>query len=263
MAIRRKAEDGRVSMFLRLSIPGGDAPVEIADYLATLPEPTYGGQLQDLAAPGLAAEGQMAITYTELLVPLADGSIVTLRQPQYAVETPGYGPLHPDTMLSPRVTPQMIGLGLLEAIPAADILAHAGTPRMRMAMAFPGRANIVMSVEHGVPMLGRFGLKAGAPTIREQSAAAFAGDMGLSTPLHPEPWGDCTPGGNRVPHGAPRARAGLRDGLEVDAQSLDLVTSMPATSPCLPAARFQIRRCCAARRCSTICNALPAMCRNS
>lgn len=217
------AEDGRVSMFLRLSIPGGDAPAEIADYLATLPEPTYGGQLQDLAAPGLAAEGQMAITYTELPVPLADGSIVTLRQPQYAVETPGYGPLHPDTMLSPRVTPQMIGLGLLEAIPAADILAHAD-PEDADGDGISGRANIVMSVEHGVPMLGRFGLKAGAPTIREQSAAAFAGDMGLSTPLHPEPWGDCTPVETVCRMALHGQEPGLRDGLEVDAQSLDLVT---------------------------------------
>ena len=44
----------RVSMFLRLSVPGGTAPAEIADYLATLPDPTYGGQLQDLAVEGLS-----------------------------------------------------------------------------------------------------------------------------------------------------------------------------------------------------------------
>ena len=39
------------------------------------------------------------------------------------------------------------------------------------------------SAELGVPEIGRFGLKAGAATVRDQSAAAFSGDMGLSTPL--------------------------------------------------------------------------------
>ena len=46
-------------MFLRLSVPGGSAPGEIEDYLSTLPDPVYGGQLQDFAAPGQAAEGRM------------------------------------------------------------------------------------------------------------------------------------------------------------------------------------------------------------
>jgi CxxC motif-containing protein (DUF1111 family) len=73
-------------------------------------------------------------------------------------------------------------------------------------------------------MLGRFGLKAGAPTVREQSAGAFAGDMGLSTALHPDPSGDCTavqPDCRAAPAGQ---EAGVRDGLEVDRESLDLVT---------------------------------------
>ena len=75
----------------------------------------------------------------------------------------------------------MIGLGLLEAIPAADILANAD-PGDADGDGISGRPNIVWSVEYGRPMLGRFGLKAGAPTIRHQSAAAFAGDIGISSP---------------------------------------------------------------------------------
>ena len=64
----------------------------------------------------------MAITYQDQPVTLGDGSVVTLRKPTYALADPGYGPPHLDLMLSPRVAPEMIGLGLLEAIPAADIL---------------------------------------------------------------------------------------------------------------------------------------------
>lgn len=216
-------DSSRVSMFLRLSIPGGDPVPGIEGWLATAPEPTYGTQLQDLAAPGHTPEGQMQVTYTEEPVTLADGTVVSLRRPDYAVSDPGQGALHPDVMMSPRVAPQMIGLGLLEAIPAADILAHADEADAD-GDGISGRPNIVPSAQFGVPMLGRFGLKAGAPTVREQSAGAFAGDMGLSNPLHPDPWGECTPAQTAcrtAPHGQ---EPGIRDGLEVDGQSLDLVT---------------------------------------
>ena len=217
------ADEPRVSAFLRLSIPGGTKPEGIEDYLATLPEPTYGSQLQDFAAPGHTPEGQMQVSYTEHSVTLSDGLVIKLRRPDYRISNLGHGPLHPATQLSPRVAPQMIGLGLLEAIPAADILALAD-PQDSDGDGISGRPNIVMSAEYGLPMLGRFGLKAGAATVKEQSAAAFSGDMGLSTPLHPAPSGECTSAQGacrNAPHGQ---EPGSRDGLEVDGQSLDLVT---------------------------------------
>ena len=213
----------RVSMFLRLSVLGGPSPEGIADWIATSPDPTYGSQLQDLAAPGHAAEGRMDVAWTETPIPLADGTIVTLRAPSYSFADPAFGPAAANLLLSPRIAPQMIGLGLLEAIPAADILALAD-PDDTDNDGISGRPQIVPSLEYGTPMLGRFGLKAGAPTVREQSAGAFAGDMGLSSPLHPDPWGDCTanqPTCRDAPHGQEPA---IRDGLEVDAPSLNLVT---------------------------------------
>lgn len=218
------AQDGRVSMFLRLSVPAqvtdlaGTGAEDIAEWLATAPEPHYGGQLQDLSVPGLPPEGRMEVTYAPLPVRLADGAEVTLRAPTYAVSSLSGPPLALETMLSPRIAPQMIGLGLLEAIPAADILALAD-PDDRDGDGISGRAQIVPSVEQGTPMLGRFGLKAGSPTVREQSAAAFAGDMGLSTPLHRDAWGDCPSDACRdAPSGAGE------DGVEVSGDSLDLVT---------------------------------------
>ncbi|PZR00820.1 MAG: thiol oxidoreductase [Cereibacter sphaeroides] len=216
-------QDRTMSMFLRLSVPGGTAPAEIADYLATLPEPTYGGQLQDFSTPGIAPEGRMVITYSEKPVTLADGTVINLRAPSYSIDALSQGPLAPGTMISPRVTPQMIGLGLLEAIPAADILAGQD-PDDTDGDGISGRANLVWSDEFQRPMLGRFGWKAGTATIREQAADAFSGDLGLSTVLRPDPWGDCTPAQTacrEAPHGQ---EPGVRDGLEVDGQSLDLVT---------------------------------------
>ncbi|WP_299377924.1 di-heme oxidoredictase family protein [uncultured Tateyamaria sp.] len=217
------ADDNAISMFLRVSIPG---PVDaseaaIKDYIATLPEPTYGTQLQDFAVQGHAAEYRLDITYEEEVVVLADGTEVALRHPTYAAADLGYGPLHPDAMLSPRVAPQMIGLGLLEAIPAADILARADPDDLN-GDGISGRPNVVWSVEHDRPMLGRFGLKAGSPTVMEQSAAAFAGDIGISSPLFPAGAGECTATQSRCRdaiHGDKDAR-----GTEIDAEGMDLVT---------------------------------------
>jgi CxxC motif-containing protein (DUF1111 family) len=217
------ANASRVSMLLRLSIPGGPAPDGIADWIATSPDPTYGGQLQDLAAPGHSAEGRMDIRWTETPVTLADGTVVSLRAPGYSLADPTYGPLAEDLMLSPRIAPQMIGLGLLEAIPAADILSRADEDDQN-GDGISGRPQIVPSVEFDTPMLGRFGLKAGAPTVREQSAGAFAGDMGLSTPLHPDAWGECTMAQSTCRDASHGQEPGIRDGLEVDDPSLDLVT---------------------------------------
>lgn len=216
-------DDNAISMFLRVSVPGDDpgAMAEIADYIATAPDPTYGTQLQDFSLPGHAAEYRLQIEYQDVTVALSDGEVATLRRPTYTAADLGYGPLHDEAMLSPRVAPQMIGLGLLEAIPAADILAHTD-PNDDDGDGISGRANIVWSAEFDMPMLGRFGLKAGAPTVRHQSAGAFAGDIGISNPLFPDPWGECTPRQTNcraAPHGDRDDRV-----YEIDGEGLDLVT---------------------------------------
>ena len=222
-------EESAVSMFLRLSVPansekrGGTNPAEIQDWLATQNEPTYGGQFQDFASTGVAAEGRMVIDYTEVPVTLGDGAAVSLRAPAYSVADLAYGPMAADVMLSPRVAPQMIGLGLLEAIPEADILARVDENDADDD-GISGRASIVPGGSDGKPMLGRFGFKGGKATIRDQSAAAFQGDMGLSTALHSDPWGDCTAAQVACRTAISGQEPNVRDGLEVDHQSLDLVT---------------------------------------
>ena len=216
-------DDSAVSMFLKISIPAESDPLQevIEGYHATRPDPIYGSQLQDFSLAGHPAEYRLAIDYEPIPVALSGGEVVTLRKPTYRAEDLGYGPLHADAMLSPRVAPQMIGLGLLEAIPAKDILAHAD-PDDANGDGISGRPNIVWSREFEQPMLGRFGHKAGMPTVREQSASAFSSDIGISTPLFPQAWGDCTqaqPDCINLPHGDGDART-----FEVDAVGLDLVT---------------------------------------
>ena len=183
------------SMFLRLAkAPQDETERKALETLRTqtLPDPIYGGQLQDLAVPGLVAEGHMVISYQEMPVKLADGTVVSLRRPSYSVANLGYGDLHPDTTLSPRIAPQMIGLGLIEAIHPSDILALAD-PNDANNDGISGRAQIKRDAETGILQLGRFGLKAQNPTVRAQSVSAFAGDIGISTPDLKLHYGDCMP----------------------------------------------------------------------
>ncbi|MCL7193002.1 hypothetical protein MWK30_24255, partial [Escherichia coli] len=72
----------------------------------------------------------------------------------------------------------------------ADILANIGADKRDGIV---GKANWVTDMRTGQRALGRFNLKAGQPTVEQQSAAAFSNDMGLSSPLFPNHYGDCTP----------------------------------------------------------------------
>ena len=192
----RGPNDPATSMVLRLSAPPGSAAAEDPsrpgpDAPPFHPEPTYGSQLQDFAAPGLPAEGKMRVAYEEVPVALNGGEKASLRRPAYSIVDLGYGPMAPDAMWSPRVAPPMIGLGLLEAVHPDDVLARAD-PDDTDGDGVSGRASVVRAPGAGSPSLGRFGWKASTATVREQSAKAFSGDIGISSPDAPDPWGDCT-----------------------------------------------------------------------
>jgi len=218
-------DDSAVSMFLRLSIPPqneADRAALASGRVNVIPEPTYGGQLQDLAIQGLKAEGKMTIRYEEEPVTLADGTVVTLRRPVYGISDLGYGALHPEVMLSPRVAPPMIGLGLLEAVYAEDIESRAD-PEDADGDGISGQVNRVWDQESGSVMLGRFGWKAGQPSLLQQSTHAINGDIGISTPGMPAAAGDCTER-QRECLAAPDGNSDLHDGLEASAEMLQLIT---------------------------------------
>ncbi|MEM0900051.1 MAG: di-heme oxidoredictase family protein [Pseudomonadota bacterium] len=165
--------------------------VEVANLnMLSLPDPVYGHQLQDRAVPGLVKEGKIDISYEEISVSLADGTIVNLRKPTYSVVGKGYGKLGQTTTVSPRVAPAIPGLGLIEAIHEADILALAD-PTDRDGNGISGRPALARG-ENGEITLGRFGWKAEHPTLDTQNAAAFANDIGISTDILPAHRGDCT-----------------------------------------------------------------------
>lgn len=182
------------SMLLRLSVPPATPEEEksLRDKTSLrIPEPTYGGQLQELALPGLKPEGRMVVTYTMETVNLNGGEVVELRRPTYSVEDLAYGEMQAGAMISPRIAPPMIGLGLLEAVHPADIIRRAD-PEDRDGNGISGRVSLVRDLSSGKLVPGRFGWKASLPTIMQQSAEAFASDIGISTPWMPDPFGDCT-----------------------------------------------------------------------
>lgn len=161
---------------VRLSVPGKDL------HGAPLPEPTYGGQLQDQAIDDLEAEGKIQIVYTEIEGEFADGTPYRLRQPTISFTDLAYGEMHPEVMMSPRVANQMIGLGLLEAVPEETVLALAD-PIDEDGDGISGRPNYVWDAYNNQIALGRFGWKANQPHLLQQVAGAFLGDLGITTDL--------------------------------------------------------------------------------
>lgn len=148
---------------------------------AGAPDPVFGHQFQDQALPGMESEGRVSVAYSYEDFVYPDGRRTELRRPLYRTETV----LSEGVRLNPRIAPPMIGLGLLEAIAAEDVLARAD-PEDEDGDGISGRANLVGG------RLGRFGWKATEPSIESQSAGAFFNDMGLSTRLRTAAHGDCT-----------------------------------------------------------------------
>src|SRR5690606_3948221 len=133
-------------------------------------------------------EGVPHVTYQEVRGSYADGTPYTLHKPAYTFSELAYGSLD-DALISPRVGPAVYGLGLLEAVPEADILSRADPDDLDQD-GISGRPNWVMDSK-GQKKLGRIGWKANKANLYDQTIGAFWVDMGItSEDLHPE---DCTP----------------------------------------------------------------------
>lgn len=92
------------------------------------------------------------------------------------------------TNYSARIAPQLVGMGLLEAIDEADIVALADEADSD-GDGISGRVRLVTDAVTGETRVGRFGWKASQPTVRQQVAAALNTDIGVTTSVFPAP--DC------------------------------------------------------------------------
>jgi CxxC motif-containing protein (DUF1111 family) len=105
-----------------------------------------------------------------------DGTAYQLRKPTYSFVN-----VIP-TNYSARVTPQLVGMGLLEAVPESAIAALAD-PNDSNGDGISGKMQTVRDPETGATRLGRFGWKAGAAKLKHQVADALVNDMGVTSPV--------------------------------------------------------------------------------
>jgi CxxC motif-containing protein (DUF1111 family) len=151
----------------------GPAPSPLVIQLATTPtknptdpegDPVYGRVLNTVALDGVPPEGVAMIRYQETPGHHPDGATWSLRVPHYTLTNLHYGPLSPRTLVKPRLAPALFGVGLLDA--AAPNAADQAQPH------------------------GRFGWQATALSVQDQTARAFAREMGLTST--DKPTDDCT-----------------------------------------------------------------------
>lgn len=151
-------------------------------------DPVYGSQLQTDGVAGVPAEGRLHIEFDKSDFILADGNVVELRRPIASVLDLGYGAMSPETLFGLRFAPAIHGIGPLDRVAPADIVA-AADPEDADGDGISGR---VAWLDAEQSVLGRFGWKAVQPDLNAQNAHAFMGDLGLSTANFSDPQGECT-----------------------------------------------------------------------
>lgn len=237
------------SFLLRMSLPARTrAEHAIARRHGVLPVPRYGTQLQDFSLPGAQPEGRVRVHYDSHSLRFRDGTAVTLQKPRFSIDQPARGPLPDTVLLSGRIATPMIGLGLLEAIPEATLLALAD-PDDRDGDGISGRLNRVRDIAAGEFRAGRFGWKAGQPSVRQQTATAFSDDMGLTTSLLPDEHcgADC---GVFVSGGSPEVSDAIFEQVVFYSRNLAVPDHRHRSDPAVirGAALFDALRCSACHR---------------
>ncbi|MFP4639261.1 MAG: di-heme oxidoredictase family protein [Guyparkeria sp.] len=172
------------SMFLRVSV-GNDPET------GPIPVPGMGTQLQQQAVDGAVPEADVTVRWRTKTGEYADGTPYELRWPEFELEDladpealaeAGY--TVEDIQISPRVAPPIHGRGYIEAIDA-ETLRRWADPDDADGDGISGRVNRVLDVESGERVIGRIGLKANNPSLRQQNAGAYHQDMGVTNTVFP------------------------------------------------------------------------------
>ncbi len=192
----------------------------------------YGEQLNPLGISGVPGEALPKVFLRMIDGKYDDGDSYQLRVPEFRFTDLRFGALPTNTRVSPRVATQMIGLGLIEAIDEKNILQREDINDTD-GDGISGKANLVYDIAAAANRLGRFGWKASQPTLRQQNAAAFLGDLGLTTSLFPNE--NCTtaqllclqaPSG-----GSPEINETILDGLTIYTQTIGVPARRDSNNP--------------------------------
>ena len=144
--------------------------------------PGVGEQLQEHTNSGEVKFG-IKLTYQNFIGRYPDGTKYSLRKPKLSFTIPGVA--ESKIVSSLRMTPAVIGPGLIDAIPEAAILALAD-PDDADGDGISGKPQYVPNRRTGLKALGRFGFRASNPTTEQQSTGAAFNDMGVTSTLFPE-----------------------------------------------------------------------------
>lgn len=144
--------------------------------------PGLGEQVRDHVLGGLNERASISLRWRYRNRKYPDGTPYQLREPLISVSVPGMDSKKLVTSL--RMTPPVIGPGLLEAIPDEQLLANED-PEDADADGISGEAQYVRNVETQSTAIGRFGFRASHPTVAQQSAAAAFHDIGVTSSLFP------------------------------------------------------------------------------
>jgi CxxC motif-containing protein (DUF1111 family) len=145
-------------------------------------DPHYGVQLQNKAVDGVEPEGVADLTALQA----GDGLTRFLTSVRFAS---GPGRTAGITM-SLRAAPALDSTALVAQVSAAAIVKGADS-QDRNDDGISGRVHL-LQVPGERPRIGRFNWKATAARVEDQVANALWFDMGLTSPAHPAPQGECT-----------------------------------------------------------------------
>lgn len=211
---------------VRVSLPGYD------QVNGSIPLPRYGDQIQtqsialnhqlqtetNATQDEVQPEAYVYIRWSHRTFEYPDGEVVKLQKPEVILAQLNYGDLPSETLVSLRNTPPIQGVGLLGLISQKDINSNED-PEDKNGDGISGRVNQVWNSEKKELAPGRFGWKANRTSVRQVTAAAFAGDIGISNPIFPHQ--PCMPSQqacNEAPNGNDK------EGVELPEKLLKLTT---------------------------------------
>ncbi len=167
------ANDGNSRMVIKISLPGlqsNGAPRDV---------PGIGEQLTDHRTSG-TPKSRVNLAWDFVKGNYSDGTKYTLRKPRLSFRINGKSSR--GLVSSLRMSPVIIGPGLLEAVPEANILALSDRYDSNRD-GISGHPNYVPDVRTQTMAIGRFGFRASHPTTEQQIGAALFHDMGVTNPV--------------------------------------------------------------------------------
>jgi CxxC motif-containing protein (DUF1111 family) len=167
---------GLASLLMRISYGvdehGGPGPV-----------PGFGLQLQNNAIYGTQKEADFTVNYILQTFTYPNGDSVQLHKPVYTISN-SYAGLPGGLLMSPRLPPEVFGMGLLENIGDATIIAMSNQAMFDTTI-IPGHPNYVWDVVKNQMVVGRFGHKAERSDLAQQIGVALNEDIGITNKIFP------------------------------------------------------------------------------